>query len=155
MGNEIYKENYINVMTTNEKLRWASIVVAIIGIIDATYLSYVKIAHQEVYCGGSGACDTVNNSPYAEISGIPIAYMGLGAYIIILALLLLESRAEFWTNYSPMIVFGMTLAGTLYSIYLTYVELAVLHAVCPYCVLSAIAISVLFILSLMRLFTSQ
>jgi len=89
MGNEIYEGIEINAMTTNAKLRWTSIVVAIIGIIDAAYLSYVKIAHQEVYCGGSGACDTVNNSPYAEISGIPIAYLGLGAYIIILALLLL------------------------------------------------------------------
>ena len=155
MGNEIYEGTEINAMTTNAKLRWTSIVVAIIGIIDAAYLSYVKIAHQEVYCGGSGACDTVNNSPYAEISGIPIAYLGLGAYIIILALLLLESRAEFWANYSPMIIFGMTLAGTLYSIYLTYVELAVLRAVCPYCVVSAIAISVLFILSLVRLFKSE
>ena len=142
-------------MTTNEKLRWTSIVVAVIGIIDALYLSYVKIAHQEVYCGGSGACDTVNNSPYAEISGIPIAYLGLGAYILILVLLFLEKRGEFWANYSPMIVFGMTLAGMLYSIYLTYIELAVLHAVCPYCVVSAIAITVLFILSLVRLFKSQ
>ena len=129
--------------------------VAVIGIIDALYLSYVKIAHQEVYCGGSGACDTVNNSPYAEISGIPIAYLGLGAYILILVLLFLEKRGEFWANYSPMIVFGMTLAGMLYSIYLTYIELAVLHAVCPYCVVSAIAITVLFILSLVRLFKSQ
>ena len=142
-------------MTTNEKLRWTSIVVAVVGIIDALYLSYVKIAHQEVYCGGSGACDTVNNSPYAEISGIPIAYLGLGAYIIILILLLLENRGDFWANYSPMIVFGMTLAGMLYSIYLTYIEQAVLHAVCPYCVVSAIAITVLFILSLVRLFKSQ
>jgi len=142
-------------MITIEKLRWASIVVAVVGIIDALYLSYVKIAHQEVYCGGSGACDTVNNSPYAEISGIPIAYLGLGAYIIILILLLLENRGDFWANYSPMIVFGMTLAGMLYSIYLTYIELAVLHAVCPYCVVSAIAITVLFILSLVRLFKSQ
>ena len=128
---------------------------AIIGIIDALYLSYVKLAHQEVYCGGSGACDTVNNSPYAEISGIPIAYLGLGAYILILILLLLEGRGDFWANYSPLIVFGMSLAGMLYSIYLTYIELAVLRAVCPYCVVSAIAITILFILSLVRLLKSQ
>ena len=155
MRSETRKGLEINTMSTNDKLRWASIVVAVIGIIDALYLSYVKIAHQEVYCGGSGACDTVNNSPYAEFSGIPIAYLGLGAYIIILILLLLESRGDFWANYSPMIVFGMTLAGMLYSIYLTYIELAVLHAICPYCVVSAIAITVLFILSLVRLFNSK
>jgi uncharacterized membrane protein len=144
-----------NLMSINAILRWASIVVAMIGILDALYLSYVKLAHQEVYCGGSGACDTVNNSPYAEFSGVPIAYLGLGAYILILFLLLLESKGDFWANYSPLFVFGTSLAGVLYSIYLTYIELAVLHAVCPYCVVSAIAITILFILSLVRLLKSQ
>ena len=142
-------------MSTNNIFRWASIVVAVIGLIDSIYLSYVKIANTEVYCGGSSACDTVNNSPYAELAGIPIAYLGLLAYIVILILLLVEDRGDFWGEYSPLIVFGMTLAGSLYSIYLTYIEVAVLKAICPYCVVSAIAMLLLLIFSIVRLYQVQ
>jgi uncharacterized membrane protein len=125
---------------------------AVIGLIDTIYLSYVKIAHAEVFCGGSRACDTVNTSPYSEIGGIPIAYLGLVANLIILGLLILESRGEFWRQYSPVIVFGMTLAGVIYSMYLTYIEIAVLRAICPYCVVNAVVMVLLFVVSLIRLF---
>jgi uncharacterized membrane protein len=86
------------------------------------------------------------------LNGIPIAYLGLAANIIIMLLLLLETRGVFWKQYSPFIVFGMTLAGTIYSIYLTYIEIAILRAICPYCVVSAVVMVLLFIVSLVRLF---
>jgi len=135
----------------DDKLRWVSIISSAIGLVDSIYLGYVKLTHQEVYCGGSGACESVNNSPYAEINGIPIAYLGVFAYIVILVLILMESRGGFWGEYSPIVVFGMTLAGFLYSVYLTYIEIYVLHAICPYCVVSAIVMLVLFIVSSVRL----
>ena len=138
-----------------EKLRWVSIISATIGLIDSIYLGIVKLTHQEVYCAGSGACESVNNSPYSEINGIPIAYLGLFAYIIIILLLFLEPRGAFWREYSPIIVFGMVLAGFLYSIYLTYIEIYVLRAICPYCVVSAVVMLVLFVVSLIRLFLTQ
>ncbi len=50
-----------------------------------------------------------------------------------------------------MLLFGITLVGVLYSAYLTYVELAILHAVCPYCVVSAIVMVILFVAMLIRL----
>jgi uncharacterized membrane protein len=136
----------------DSRLRLVSIGLAIIGLVDTIYLSYVKIAHAEVFCGTSRACDTVNTSQYSMIGGIPIAYLGLAAYLVILLLLLMEPRGDFWRQYSPVIVFGMTLAGTLYSFYLTYVEIAVLRAICPYCVVNAVVMLLLFVLSLFRLF---
>jgi uncharacterized membrane protein len=136
----------------NSNLRLISIGLAAIGLLDTIYLSYVKIAHSEVFCGGSRACDTVNSSLYSEIAGIPIAYLGLAANIVILLLLFMETRGDFWMQYSPLIVFGMTLAGTLYSIYLTYIEIAVLRAICPYCVVNAVVMLLLFVISLIRLF---
>ena len=136
----------------SSSLRLVSIGLAIVGLADTIYLSYVKIAHSEVFCGGSRACDTVNTSPYSVIGGIPIAYLGLVANLVILLLLLMETHGEFWRQYSPVIVFGMTLAGTLYSIYLTYIEIAVLRAICPYCLVNAIVMLSLFVLSLIRLF---
>ena len=132
-------------------LRIGAFLIAAVGFFDALYLSWVKLAHTEVFCGGSNNCSTVNNSRYAEIYGVPIAFLGLGAYIVILVLLLLEGRDKSWGEYSPLIIFGMSLIGTLYSIYLTYVELAVIRAICPYCVVSAIMMVLLLVVSIFRL----
>jgi uncharacterized membrane protein len=136
----------------NSSLRLVSIGLALVGLVDAIYLSYVKIANTQAFCGGSHACDTVNTSPYSEIGGIPIAYLGLLANLVILLVLFMETRGSFWKQYSPLIVFGITLAGTLYSFYLTYIEVAVLRAICPYCVLNAGVMLFLFVISLIRLF---
>jgi len=136
----------------NHRLRIFSVILAIIGLIDSIYLSWEKIFHVEVFCGGSGDCQTVANSPYSEIAGIPIAYLGVGVYIVIIALLYLEGRGTFWRQNSPLIIFGLTLAGTIYSIYLTYLEIAVIYAICPYCVISAVVMTLLFIVAIIRLF---
>jgi uncharacterized membrane protein len=136
----------------NLRLRIISVILAVIGLIDSIYLSWEKIFHVEVFCGGSGDCQTVANSPYSEIAGIPIAFLGVGVYIVIIALLYLEGRGTFWQQNSPLIIFGLTLAGTIYSIYLTYLEIAVIYAICPYCVISAVVMTLLFIVAIIRLF---
>ncbi|MEK7440567.1 MAG: vitamin K epoxide reductase family protein, partial [Chloroflexota bacterium] len=102
-------------------------------------------------CGGIGDCESVNSSIYSQINGVPIALLGAGAYILILLFLFLESRDDFLGDWSPLIVFGLSLTGTLYSIYLTYIEIAVLKAICPYCVLSAVAVLIIFVISIVRL----
>jgi uncharacterized membrane protein len=93
----------------------------------------------------------VNSSPYAEFFGIPIALIGAISYLIMIGLLLTEDRGKFWTEYNPILMFGLTLSAVIYSIYLTYLEIAVLRAVCPYCVLSAAILVVLLVLSSLRL----
>jgi len=142
-------------MSTGSKLHWSSLIIAGIGLLDSLYLSYVKIINSQVYCGTSGQCETVNSSRYSEISGIPIAYLGLIAYLIILVLLFLETRSPFWKENSPLAVFGISLVGVIYSAYLTYIEIAVLHAICPYCVVSAIAMFLIFIIAIIRLVQVQ
>jgi uncharacterized membrane protein len=132
-------------------LRWGSLALAVIGALDSGYLSWVKLAHTPLYCSGSGACEAVNSSIYAEFNGIPIALVGLASYLVIVALLALEGRAGWLQVYGPLAVFGLALTGTLYSAYLTYIELFVLHAVCPYCVVSAVVMTGILILSVVRL----
>lgn len=135
------------------KFSLASAILALIGLIDSAYLTWVKLAHQEAKCNfGLGDCYTVNTSRYSEIYGIPIALLGVLAYLAILLLLVFEHRHPFLKEYAPLAVFGISLAGTLYSAYLSYIEAVVLHAWCPYCVLSAIVITAIFLLSLPRLF---
>ena len=136
-------------------LRWGSVTLAGLGALDSAYLTWVKLAHLQPFCGGSNACDTVNTSIYSQVGGIPIAVLGLAAYLVLAALLLLEERASALATWGPVAVFGMALTGTLYSAYLTYVELYVLHAVCPYCVVSAVCIAGILALSVVRLARDQ
>jgi len=137
------------------KLRLFTFIAGGIGLLDALYLSWSKLAHQQVICGTYKGCETVNSSPYAEIGGIPIALLGAGAYIVILALLYLESRNSFWQENGPLAIFVISLAGTLYSAYLTYIEISVIHAVCLYCVVSAIAMTAIFAFTIVRLVNPQ
>jgi uncharacterized membrane protein len=132
-------------------LRWASLALALLGAVDSGYLTWVKLVKTRLlFCSATGGCETVNTSIYSEINGIPIAMLGLGAYVAIAALLALENRGGALKTYGPLAVFGLALTGTLYSAYLTYVELFVLRAVCPYCVASAVLITAIFILAVIR-----
>jgi uncharacterized membrane protein len=137
-------------MGSNRSLRLVSLVLSGAGILDAAYLTWVKLTHTQVYCGVLGDCQTVNTSPYSEIGGIPIALLGLGGYALISVLLILESRGEYWEVNAPLWIFGLSLVGVIYSAYLTYVELAILHAICVYCAGSAILMVALFIISIFR-----
>lgn len=122
-----------------------------LGLIDSLYLTWIKLADRAASCAGIGDCDAVNNSRYAEVAGIPIALLGALGYLAILVMLGAERRwpQAAWTL--RLGIFGIALAGALYSAYLTYIELAVLHAVCPFCVASALCIAGILILSVMRL----
>lgn len=130
---------------------WLAVVCAVIGLADSIYLTWLKVSGGLAACGGIGDCESVNVSIYSQINGIPIALLGAGAFFAILLFLFLESRDDFIGDWSPMIVFGLSLTGTLYSIYLTYIEIAVLKAICPYCVVSAIAVLIIFVISIVRL----
>lgn len=123
----------------------------VVGLLDSIYLSWIKLANREAICAGIGNCDVVNTSEYSEIGGIPIAIFGTGFYLFILGLIFFEKWTSFWREYSPLFVFGLSLGGIIYSGYLTYIELEVINAICPFCVLSAVAITFIFILSIFRL----
>jgi uncharacterized membrane protein len=139
----------------DQTLKLGMYITSFIGLVDSLYLTWVKLTNQVAFCGTYGGCETVNTSSYASILGIPIALFGAGAYLVILILLFLENKGQFWKENSPILVFGITLVGVLYSVYLTYIELSVLHAVCPYCVVSGIAMLVLFVLAILRLVRGQ
>lgn len=128
------------------------IVLAIIGIIDSVYLTWIKLGTSTpLFCEPGGGCDIVNSSPYSEFMGFPVAILGALFYLLILGLAVGEM---IWKNRSYLFIlglFGSSLVGVFYSIYLTYLELAVIHAVCPYCVISAVVVTIIWLVSLYRL----
>ncbi|MES0339063.1 MAG: vitamin K epoxide reductase family protein [Anaerolineales bacterium] len=135
----------------SEPLWLASVLLALTGAVDSAYLAFLKFTGTVAACSDIGDCEAVNNSKYAEIGGIPLALLGLLGYLAILAFLILETQFPSWRDVLHLGVFGFTLAGTIYSVYLTYIEIFVLHAVCPYCVVSAVVMLLLFAISIIRL----
>ncbi len=128
------------------------IILAVIGLLDSVYLTIAKLtASQQMCLEGIGDCWSVNQSAYSEILGIPIAVLGAVAYAALIVLVLLEQRAFFWRY----LTFAAILIGVIYSAYLTYIEIAVLQAICPFCVISAVILTLLFALTIYRLFADQ
>jgi uncharacterized membrane protein len=135
---------------------WFYVIMTIIGLVDSIYLLWIKIANDKAYClQGVGDCWTVNTSKYSSIYGIPVSVFGIIGYALILFVFLQEDRIAFLKRNGLNILFGLTLFGLAYSIYLTYIELFVIYAICPFCVISAAAMVGLFGLTLYRLVKTQ
>jgi uncharacterized membrane protein len=132
-------------------LTWASIVLAFLGAADAIYLLVLKYTQLEALCVGNHGCITVNNSIYSEIYGIPVSVFGIAAYLAIAGILLLEPHLKLAKENGPLAIFGISLAGVAFSAYLTWLEFYVIHAACPFCIASAIIITLIFILAIIRL----
>ncbi|MGD9101390.1 MAG: vitamin K epoxide reductase family protein [Anaerolineae bacterium] len=126
---------------------WAIPLLAGVGLIVAAYLSYVEVKHVEAVCGPVGECNIVQNSEYALLLGIPIAVWGVMNYIAVAALWVggryLNQR---WANLATLGLLGLTLFGVFFSIYLTCLELFFIHAICAWCLTSALVTTLLMLL---------
>ena len=124
-------------------------VVALVGLGIASYLTYVHYAGLHPLCLASGGCEKVQSSHWSKLGGIPVATLGLVGYAAILALLFVPGEAGLaGTALVALVGFG-------FSLYLTYAELFRIHAVCQWCVASAILMTVLAALSVVRLMTAE
>ncbi|MBV7338607.1 vitamin K epoxide reductase family protein [Chloroflexi bacterium TSY] len=131
------------------KRNWLLFILILLGLLISGYLSYAKLFGTSTIClGGSQSCDLVQNSVYAYLLGIPIAYLGFLTYVVLLFLWLIKiTDWQEWGELAVQIFFGITLIGSIFSLYLTYIELFVLYEICQWCVASAFVIWVLLILS--------
>jgi uncharacterized membrane protein len=130
---------------------WITFVLACLGTLDSIYLLIYKLTNNPSMCLGSGGCHNVNFSPYSEIGGIPVSVFGIIAYLIIAGILLLEPRVKILQENGSLAIFGISLAGVVFTAYLTWLEIYVIHAICPFCVASAVIIVLIFILAIIRL----
>jgi uncharacterized membrane protein len=116
---------------------------ALAGIGIATYLAVVHYADQPIACSSVGDCELVNSSRYASLGGVPVALLGALAYASMLGVI-----AAAWLRRSPELMlaaWGIAVASFAFSMYLTYIELRVLDAICVYCVASACVMTALFV----------
>lgn len=138
-------------MRFDQMLRRAGIVLSLIGLLVALYLVYIKFDPASTLCLASGGCEKVNTSMYSEVRGIPVAALGALAYVILLGIFLFETRFALLEEYGPVVAFGLALAGVLYSAYLTYLEVVVIKSICPYCVTSAVVMTLILVVTTLRL----
>lgn len=136
--------------TANKRQRAIGLLAAL-GIIDAFYLTWIKLTGAKVGCEGLGDCEAVNASIYSEIGGVPVAALGLAMYSLIGVLVWLEAHRPDRTEWLQLAVFGLALVGLVFSGWLTYVQIEILQAICPYCAVSAMLISAIFALSVIGL----
>jgi uncharacterized membrane protein len=150
------KEKVLTFLKMAYNNRAVCIILSIIGLVDSLYLTWIKISQNQTLCiKGLGDCWSVNTSRYAELFGIPIAIYGAATYVIILLVLLFESKITLLTENGSYLLFGISLFGTIYSIYLTYLEFVVIKAICPFCILSAIIITMLLFFTILRILRNQ
>jgi uncharacterized membrane protein len=126
------------------RLRAAILAAALLGIGISGYLTWVHYAGIEPLCAASGGCERVQNSRYAELAGVPVAVLGLAGYIAILLASLVRGEAP------RLAAAFVALVGLGFSLYLTYLELFEIRAICQWCVASAVVMAVLAVLTSLR-----
>ena len=132
----------------DRRLYRAALVLVLLGIAVAAYLTYVHYAGIEPACS-TGGCEVVQTSEWSDIYGMPVALLGLIGYsMILLSLVALRGEAQLFVSAA------LSLVGFLYSGYLTYQELFSIRAICQWCVASAVLMTLLAIVTLWRLLAS-
>ena len=119
--------------------------VAMIGVFLSLYLTMFKLGYIGTLACGSGSCETVQLSKWGDFLGVPVAAWGTGYYAIVLGLAFagVQGRFESSARLTNWLVY-VTGAGLLFSIWLTYLELFVIHALCRWCLGSAAMTLTLF-----------
>jgi uncharacterized membrane protein len=122
--------------------------VALAGVFVALYLTLYKLGYIGTLACAVGSCETVQTSKWATFLGFPVGAWGVAYYLAVLALALVGLTGRFADSIRLSdVLAGVTGFGLLFSIWLTYLELFVIHAICQWCVVSAILAAILFVLA--------
>ena len=121
---------------------------ALAGVGLATYLAMYKLGMIGTLACSVGQCELVNLSKWSTLFGVPVAVWGLGFYVALFLVAFLGTTQRFMNaEWISHVMLAMTGWGVLFSGWLTYIELFVINAVCMFCVMSAVLVCVLFVLS--------
>ena len=132
------------------KYRMATALLTLVGTFVALYLYLYKIGRIGALACGTGGCETVQLSPYARFLGVEVSLIGLAGYLGLFAFTLWALRPSLADRRWPATVLTVLSGiGVLFAAYLTWLELFVIHAICRWCVGSAVIITAVFIASLL------
>jgi uncharacterized membrane protein len=127
-------------------LRAIATFVATLGVGVAAYIAIAEADGGAPAClAGGGGCETVAASSHSELAGISVAAIGIAGYLLLLGAALLRGDG------ARLAGFGLALVGFGFSVYLTWLELFVIDAICQWCVASAVLMTVLFAVNAFRM----
>ena len=130
--------------------RMLSATLALIGFFVALYLSLWKLGFMgPLLCTPGGGCDVVQTSEYAVFLGVPVAFYGVGGFAAIFVVGLVGVQPAWVGRREPTVLLVLLSSiGVAFSAYLTYLEAAVIHAWCQWCIASAVIVTATFLVSL-------
>jgi uncharacterized membrane protein len=132
--------------TPEGRLRTIAVFIATFGIAVAAYIAIAEADGGAPACfAGGGGCETVAQSSHSELAGINVAVFGIVGYLLLLGAALLRGDG------ARLAGFALALIGFGYSVYLTWLELFVIDAICQWCVASAILMTLLFAVNAVRM----
>jgi uncharacterized membrane protein len=122
---------------------------ALIGVFVSTYHTRYKLGYIGTLNCAIGSCETVNTSRWATFFGMPVAAWGLGFYLVALTVAFMSVQERYADSRKMAVALAvLTGWGTIFSGWLTYLELFVIHAICIWCVTSACIVFLMFLVSL-------
>ena len=130
----------------DDVLRRVAACLSLLGMGVAGYLTYVHFAGVNPVCGLAHGCETVQTSQYAYLLHAPVALLGLLSYAIVFGTTLIGGERV------TLAGFGLSVTAFVFSVYLTWRELFTIHAICSWCVSSAIIFTLLAAVTTARLF---
>ncbi|HKH42279.1 MAG TPA: vitamin K epoxide reductase family protein [Solirubrobacterales bacterium] len=134
-------------MLSERNLQIAAVVLAVAGLVVATYIAIAESGGGTPKClAGGGGCETVAESKYSELAGVNLALLGIFGYALLLAAAMVPG------DYGRFGGFLTALIGFGFSAYLTYLELFVIDAICQWCVASAILMALALAVAAIRAF---
>jgi uncharacterized membrane protein len=131
-------------------LVWVSFVLAIVGLLDAVYLAYEHgSGSNTLACPDTGHinCAKVTTSTYSELHGMPVAYLGLAFFVLLVVVM----SPWAWASSSPLLRWGrivLVAGGLVFALYLVWAELYRLDAICLYCTGVHAVVFLLFVITL-------
>lgn len=132
--------------------RQAIALLALIGLLVSVYLSLHRLGIIGTLQCGTGGCETVQTSAYAEFLGVPVAFIGTAGYLVLLIVSLVGLQPAYLERRGPTLVLAaLAVPAFLFTLYLKYLELFVIHAICRWCVGSAVIITAIWIVALFSL----
>lgn len=115
------------------------------GIFVALYLLLYKLGMIGNLSCSVGSCETVNSSKWATFLGLPVAGWGVAWYVAMFVLAIVSTGSRFADSpLVSLVLLGVAASGLIFSLYLTYLELFVINAICQWCVVSAIIVTIIF-----------
>ena len=126
---------------------------ALIGFFVSLYLWLYKIGVIGTLQCGAGGCETVQTSRWAEVFGLPVAFYGVVGYAVLFVVGLAGLQPRFGSD--RRVTWSLAVlasVGFLFSVYLTYLELFVIHAICRWCVVSAVIMTAIWSVAVSSLF---